>query len=251
MQLDFFLNKLNEALDLLCEDNPSLSTPDKAFGPWSLMLLENVPIDKALESYVEGGGDKGLDVIYVPDEPGTLIIIQAKHPRNINRNLSRNDIVNTLNGVQWLLNGDINDPTVNPSFRARANEFREALISYFPKVEINFVTTGRGPADDGFAEIQKFLQEANSMSEQVFSVISIDINEISQLKTNIMMGRLEIYARNPERVIHVEHQINNFDEFVLQLDKTLKEEPVLNTINLKNLYPHIFWKSLNEEVKKR
>jgi hypothetical protein len=81
--------------------------------------------------------------------------------------------------------------------------------------------------------------------------ISIGINEISQLKNNIMMGRLEIYAGNPERVIHIEHQINSFNEFVLQLDKIIEEEPGLNTINLKNLYPYIFWNSFDEEGMKR
>jgi hypothetical protein len=178
IQLDFFLNKLDEDLELLYEDIPNLGSPDKAFGPWSLMLLENIPLEDAVESFVDGGGDKGLDVIYVPDEPGPLVILQSKRYRNTGRNLSKNDIVLALNGVRWLINGDISDPTVNPSFRAKASEFREALTSYFPRVDIYLVTTGQGPAEDGISEIDLFLDEANSPSEPVFSVMSIDVNEL-------------------------------------------------------------------------
>jgi len=78
LQVDFFLNNLAEDLKKLVQDNPRLGTPDKAFGPWSLMLLGGVPAEEALESFVDGGGDKGLDIIYVPDGPGTLVLLQAK-----------------------------------------------------------------------------------------------------------------------------------------------------------------------------
>lgn len=178
IQLDFFLNKLNEDLQHLYEDCPQIASPDKAFGPWSLMLLEDIPIHEALESIVEGGGDKGLDLIYVPEDPGTLFLLQAKRYQDTSRNLGRNDIVLTLNGVRWLISGDISDPTVNPAFRAKAAEFRDALVTYFPKVEIYLVTTGQQPAEDGRAEIDLFLTEANTPSEAVFSVTTIDVDEL-------------------------------------------------------------------------
>lgn len=178
MQVEFFLNKLGEDLGKLLDDNPELVSADKAFGPWSLMLLVDVPVGEALHSFVEGGGDKGLDVVYVPDEPGTLTVLQAKRYTNSERNLGKNDIVLALNGVRWLLDGDLGDPTVNPALRARAAEFREAYTSYFPRVDIYLVCTSQGPAPNGQAEIDMFLREANSPSEPVFSVAVIDIDEL-------------------------------------------------------------------------
>ena len=74
LQLDFFLNKLNDDLKLLCDDVHELPSPDKAFGTWALMLLENVTLDTALDSFVEGGGDKGIDSIYIPDDKATFKI---------------------------------------------------------------------------------------------------------------------------------------------------------------------------------
>jgi len=178
IQVGFFLNNLVEDLNKLVADNPGIGTADKAFGPWSLMLLSGVPVHEALESFVEGGGDKGLDIIYVPDGPGTLVIIQSTRYRDSERNLPQSDIVRTLNGVRWLLNGDISNPTVRPAFRARAAEFREALTSYFPNVEIYLACTCQGPAADGQAEIDMFLREANTPTEPVFSVFVADINEL-------------------------------------------------------------------------
>ncbi len=178
IQVNFFLNNLAEDLNKLLVDNPVIGTADKAFGPWSLMLLSGVPVQEAMKSFVEGGGDKGLDIIYVPDGPGTLVIVQAKRYRDSERNLPQSDIVKTLNGVRWLLDGDISDPTVRPAFRARAAEFREALTSYFPNVEIYLSCTCQGPAADGQAEIDMFLREANTPTEPVFSVSVADINEL-------------------------------------------------------------------------
>src|SRR5260221_7921150 len=123
IQIDFFLNKLNDDLKSLCEDVPRLPSPDKAFSTWSLMLIENATLDKALDSFVEGGGDKGIDSIYIPDDKSTIKLLQTKHYKNTTKNLSVDEILKTLNGVHWLLSGNINLPSVNSSFRAKAEEF--------------------------------------------------------------------------------------------------------------------------------
>jgi len=176
--LDFFLSKLDEDLNLLYENSPEIQSANKALGPWSLMLLEDVPIEEALASYVEGGGDKGLDCIYIPDAPGNIVLIQAKRLSDITRNFPKNEIVLSLNGVRWLLNGDLNDPTINPSFRAKAKEFRDEYTTNFPKVNIYFVGTGRGPAPNGISEITNFLGEANSSTEKIFTVTTVDIDNL-------------------------------------------------------------------------
>ncbi len=204
IQVEFFLKNLEEDLNKLVADNSRIGTADKAFGPWSLMLLSGVPVHEALESFVDGGGDKGLDIIYVPDVPGTLVIIQAKRYRNSERNLPQSDIVKTLNGVRWLLNGDISDPTVRPAFRARAAEFREALTSYFPEVEIYLACTCQSPAADGQAEIDMFLRDANA-TEPVFSVFVVDINEL------IARNRRALQETTPNEIILTFSKTNPYE----------------------------------------
>lgn len=195
LQVDFFLINLAEDLEKLVEDNPQLGTPDKAFGPWSLMLLAGVPAEEAMESFVEGGGDKGLDIIYVPDGPGTLVVLQAKRFADPERNLPQTEIAHALNGVRWLLGGDITNRTVRPAFRARAEAFREALTSYFPSVEIYLACTCQGPADDGRAEIDMFLHEANTPAEPVFSVFVADIGEL------IARSRRALQQTTPNEIV--------------------------------------------------
>jgi hypothetical protein len=180
-QVEFFLNKLDHDLTSLCEDVPDLSSADKAFSTWSLMLLENATLDKAIDSRVEGSGDKGIDSIYIPDDKSSIKLLQTKRFKNTSKNLSVEEILKTLNGVRWLLNGNINLPSVNPNFRAKAGEFRDALGTNFPKVEVCFVTTGQKPQTEGYDEINLFLSQVNSPSEEVYSVTIIDINELQSL----------------------------------------------------------------------
>jgi len=181
LQLDFFLNKLNDDLNSLCDDVSDIPSADKAFSTWSLMLIENATLDKALDSFVEGGGDKGIDSIYIPDDKSTIKLVQTKRYKNTNKNLSVDEILKTLNGVRWLLNGNIYLPSVNPNFRAKAEEFRDSLLTNFPKVEVCFVTTGQKPLPEGYDEINLFLGQVNSNSEEVYSVTVVDLNELQSL----------------------------------------------------------------------
>jgi hypothetical protein len=193
-QVDFFLTKLNDDLTSLCKDVHDIPSPDKAFSTWSLMLIENATLDRALESFVEGGGDKGIDSIYIPDDKGTIKIVQTKRYKNTSKYLATDEIVTTLNGVRWLLNGDIYLPSVNANFRAKAEEFRDALLTSFPKVDIYFVTTGQKPRPEGIDEINLFLSQVNRRSEEVYSVTVFDIDELQSL------FRRSLQKRTPNKI---------------------------------------------------
>jgi hypothetical protein len=193
-QVDFFLAKLSDDLNSLCKDVHDIPSADKAFSTWSLMLIENATLDKALESYVDGGGDKGIDSIYIPDDKGAIKIVQTKRYKNTTRNLETGEIVKTLNGVRWLHIGDIFLSSVNATFRARAEEFRDTLLTNFPKVDIYFVTTGQKPAPEGEDEIRMFLNQMNSHGEEVYSVTVFDIEELQSL------FRRSLQKRTPNKI---------------------------------------------------
>jgi hypothetical protein len=193
-QVDFFLAKLNDDLNSLCKDVHDIPSADKAFSTWSLMLIENATLDKALESYVDGGGDKGIDSIYIPDDKGAIKIVQTKRYKNTTRNLETSEIVKTLNGVRWLHTGDIALHSVNASFRARAEDFRDTLLTNFPKVDIYFVTTGQKPAPEGEDEIRMFLSQMNSPREEIYSVTVFDIEELQAL------FRRSLQRRTPNKI---------------------------------------------------
>lgn len=181
MDVDFFLQTLNKQTNDLLQDFPSLANESRAFVAWLLLQVVGVGEDELLDCVVDGPDDKGIDAIYISEEGRKLVVVQAKRPANTKRNLATVDIVKTLNGVDWLLNGDLADAD-NQAFKARAEEFRDVFVSLFPPVEIAFACTCQGPAKDGIAEIQKFLQKWNTLDE-TFSIEVYDLNRIFEVYT--------------------------------------------------------------------
>lgn len=186
MDIEFFLETLGKQTRDLLEDFPDLRNEARAFDAWALLQIVGATEDKLLDSVVDGPDDKGIDVIYIPDEGRKLVLVQATRPENTERNLPAGEIVKTLNGVDWLLNGDLSHAG-NRAFRAQAEEFREVFVAAFPPVEVLFVCTCKGPAGDGQAEIAKFLSTWNTLQE-TFSVEVYDLNRI-----------FEVYTRNLTR----------------------------------------------------
>ena len=181
MDVDFFLRTLNDQINDLLLDFPSLANESRAFVAWVLLHIVGVGEDELLDSVVDGPDDKGIDAIYISEEGRKLVVVQATRPTNTQRNLPAVDIVKTLNGVDWLLNGDLGQAD-NEAFKARAEEFRDAFVSLFPPVEIAFACTCRGPAKDGKAEIRKFLERWNTLNE-TFSVEVYDLNRVFEAYT--------------------------------------------------------------------
>lgn len=193
MDTKFFLHTLDKQTRDLLEDFPELRNEARAFVAWALIQIEGARDDELLDSVVDGPDDKGIDAIYIPDEARKLVLVQGTRPENTARNLPAVDIVKTLNGVDWLLNGDLSHAG-NPAFRARAEAFREGFIAMFPPVEILFVCTCRGPASDGRAEIDKFLSTWNTLRE-TFSVEIYDLDRIFQVYTQNLQRTSENLIR--------------------------------------------------------
>jgi len=186
VDIKFFLHTLEKETRDLLEDFPGLRNEARAFDAWALFQISGARDDEVVDSVVDGPDDKGIDAIYISDEGRKLVVMQATRPENTERNLPAVDIVKTLNGVDWLLNGDLSH-AANRAFRARAEAFREAFVATFPPVEVLFVCTCKGPAGDGQAEIAKFLSTWNTLQE-TFSVEVYDLDRI-----------FEVYTRNLTR----------------------------------------------------
>lgn len=58
------------------------------------------------------------------------------------------------------------------------------------------------------------------------TTIAINWRDIARVKGRTFLGRLEIYSREGDRVIHVEAQIDGFGEIVEQLRKRVRPRPV-------------------------
>ena len=170
MKPELFLKGLDDRLEWLLEDFPFLKTPARAFTAW-VLLNHAVSEDDLAVSVIDGPQDKGIDAIHVPEDGERLLVVQTKLTSKHESNFSANAIVNTFNGIDWLLNGKL-DEVDNPLFRSRSEEFREAFLATFPSVEVIFAATSKGPADDGMAEIAKF--EENYGTDFVVEILDLE-----------------------------------------------------------------------------
>ena len=151
-------------MDEFADDLTGLGTSAQRFTGWCLYELCGVSKDDIVDSIVDGGNDHGIDAIYVPDDGGKPIVMQNKLIQKHDKNFPATDIIKTLNGVDWLLNGDLDDST-NALFKQKAMEFREFYITQFPPVDIVIAATCNEPSENGDAEVKKFLNKSNEIND--------------------------------------------------------------------------------------
>ncbi|MDO8546078.1 MAG: AIPR family protein [Nitrospirales bacterium] len=129
-----FMILLAKQLDELVKQYPQeLKTPERAFIAWTLIHLagDEITPDEAVDAIVDGGQEKGIDAVHIPDRSGRIIILQTKYHKNPDRHgIGKNDLVKLFAGVDWLMRGDLTKITGNPKFAAKAEEFREAYVNF-------------------------------------------------------------------------------------------------------------------------
>ncbi|GEM_PF-1941189 len=158
---------------------------DRAFTLWCLQHLPesaNTDVHDLLDAIVDGGDDKGIDAIYVPDKGQKLLVLQSKRYRNCRgKGVSKNELIKVFNGVRWLLEGDLSKVS-NVQFRAKAEEFREAFQSFeYDGVKVVFATTaGHSASPDVLIEIEQWRKRFNESGNH-FEVEILTLDDVRQL----------------------------------------------------------------------
>ena len=190
---------------------------DRAFVLWCLQYLpecSNADLRDLLDSIVDGGDEKGIDAIYVPEKGQRLLVLQAKRYRSPKRKgVSKNELIKLLNGVGWLLEGDLSK-VENAQFRARAEDFREAFQSFeYEGVKVVFACTARrGVAREARDEIEhwcrRFGESGNRFEVEVLVLEDLRRLYISQvhqpfrLKVEIdLVGKPYVYEARGARAL--------------------------------------------------
>ncbi|SRR6266545_1504770 len=176
MDDEYFLQALKRQLADLVAEYPELRNEDRAFSAWVLINFLGAGESDAADAVVDGGHDKGIDAILVPEDGERLSLVQGFNTGKTKKNFPGSKVEKTLAGVDWILNGDLND-VQNADFVAHAAAFREAYLSTFPTVEIVLAGTCLPPLADGEAEIKKFDEQHNSL-KPTFVVETIDIGKL-------------------------------------------------------------------------
>ena len=144
MNEEQFIAYLKQEIDEIKKDSSDIKDDHGAFLYWFLKEIFRLENDEILDSIVDGAEDKGIDAIYIT--PEDIYIIQALFTEKFDSNLPETKIIKTFNGIRWLKDGDLSK--VNPVLREKGMEYRDTLITYFPKVHIIFVTSSLGPVNN-------------------------------------------------------------------------------------------------------
>jgi len=197
MKIDDFMTLLAKQLDELMKQYPTeLKTPERAFIAWSLMHIagDEISPGDAVDAIVDGGQEKGIDAIYIPDRSGRIIILQTKYHKNPKKHgIRKNDLVKLFTGVDWLMRGDLSKIKGNPKFTAKAEEFRDAYVSFeYSEIAVAIAATAAtGPGQEEKDEISHALTRLRE-SGAAFGVHALTATELHDALISAVHNRYKL-----------------------------------------------------------
>lgn len=185
--MDLQQSIINDRIESLAEQTND--SKDDAFLRFAFSTLFSVDYDDLQpEDIVDGGADKGLDVISIEENVsnGTaqVYVIQSKHTNGF----SSNALTLLANGLTWLFDEPRSEFSKLPNlnFVNKISEFREIRNRLGPSnlsIDIYFVTIGNEEqiSIEYSSEIQKITQKYDNNAFDCFKIHSIGSNKLVEL----------------------------------------------------------------------
>lgn len=161
----------------------SYSNDSASFGHFFIKYLFNIDDQTASESLTDGGGDNGIDAIYISeDQTPILNFFQFKFPNsesNLNSGFTNAEIVKLGNGVQLFLESkDLNKSSWNEYLIEKHNVIRE-LESY--KIKLWLVRYTNANITDQEEQLKNISDRIHKATLNECSYIINGAQHISQL----------------------------------------------------------------------
>jgi len=141
----------------------------RAFVLLAVSTYLSIELSEAQSILTDGGGDAGIDSIYVGDTIDLelpVTIFQGKYKKNLeaDSNFPANEVQKVINTIWTIFDRDKDINTINPTLKAVIEEIR-SLISdgYIPVVKVVLFNNGLTWNEEG----QQHLTNANFPKEQV------------------------------------------------------------------------------------
>lgn len=177
---EMYYNNLKSELEKI-KNTYEYKTISHAFAHWYFENYYNLSKDEIEQIIIDGADDRGIDAIIIDeDENGKdkiLQVFQFKFPdkkSNINTEISRSDILKTLDGFNILINDKIPYSGINKDF----NDYKDLLSKVFvPSSQIHFVSYNQGTtANDEM--INNYVEEYKKKTGSKLKAISHNVTEI-------------------------------------------------------------------------
>jgi hypothetical protein len=193
--------------DIINDEHKKIS---RAFVLLSLSTYLNIELTEAYSLLTDGGGDAGIDAIYVGDTSDLelpVTIFQGKYKQNleVDSNFPANEVQKVVNTIWTIFDVDKDISTLNPNLKSEIQEIRSLIgEGFIPIVKVVMVNNGLKWNDEG----EQHLKNANFPKDQVeFEHINHEnivdfIQSHKQIKSSIRLSGASIVENfNFKRVL--------------------------------------------------
>lgn len=160
---------VQEKPEWFADQNDEERKVSRAFVLLAISTYLSIELSEAYSILTDGGGDAGIDAIYVGDTNDLelpVTIFQGKYKRNleIDSNFPANEVQKVITTIWTIFDRDKDINTINPTLKAEIEEIR-SLISdgYIPVVKVVLFNNGLTWNEEG----QQHLTNANFPKDQV------------------------------------------------------------------------------------
>jgi len=170
---------------------------DRAFLVWFAVNILEIGEDEAIEAIsVEGANDKGIDLFFIDDDTGRVIIIQGKYSETFSHAPKERDISNLESSLNWLTNPEALEREHRSELAQASRDYLEAKKSGYG-VELIYAYLGaRSSNIDKKVEVYN-QNEDNIEKNRVIRCYSIELledlwNEIEGGRRRIDQAEIQI-----------------------------------------------------------
>jgi len=149
---------------------------------WYFERLFDFDDDEVGEILCEGGGDLGIDAIWIDDDT-VVHFYQFKNPDNISKGVRAGDIDKLISGLKLILHRK-HDQIANPELKARLDEVYQQLPSAY---RIHVVSSGQGMPTESRIKLDALIKELSNPSS---SLVDWDEQALSAIQDRFYQQNL-------------------------------------------------------------
>jgi hypothetical protein len=149
---------------------------------WYFTRLHDLSVTEVEEIYCDGGGDLGIDAIWIDDDE-LVHFYQFKNPMALDAEVSAGEVDKMISGLRLILLRR-HDQIANPDLKARLDEVYQQLPKGY---RIHIVTSGRGIPPEAKQKLDVLVEELRNPSQ---SIIEWDEEPLAYLQERFYQQNL-------------------------------------------------------------
>ncbi|MCX7420389.1 MAG: hypothetical protein NT013_12760, partial [Planctomycetia bacterium] len=130
---------------------------------WYFTKLHGFTDQEVAEIFCDGGGDLGLDAIWIDDDQRGNFY-QFKNPESLSKGVGGGDIDKVISGLMLILAHD-HESVANENLKARLEDVYASLPSGY---RLHVVSSGQGIPNESEVKLNSFASKLNTSSAVIF-----------------------------------------------------------------------------------